>query len=83
MDSLIQQRLAFERDRTFGWLAVVFGALFFAWGAWMAWSGTPTYLFGAAACAVGIVLGVQRIRRSGRTREVFEREHGKHAGVRS
>lgn len=83
MDSLIQQRLAFERDRLFGWLTVALGTLFCAFGVWMTMSGRPWYAFGIAAFAVSIMLGVRRIRRADRTREAFERQHGKNAGVRN
>ncbi|MBD8465196.1 hypothetical protein IFU30_02845 [Plantibacter sp. CFBP 8798] len=83
MESLIQQRLAFERERTFGWVAVVLGTLLVAGSVWAAVNGMPIYWLGAVVWGVSTLLGVQRIRRSARTREAFERQHGKNAGVRT
>lgn len=83
MASLVQQRLAFERERFYGWVAVVLGVISAASSAWMIWAGVGT---GWPALIVGagwMIFGVYRIRRARRTRTAFEADHGPDAGVRA
>lgn len=74
MASLVQQRLAFERERFYGWVAVVLGVISAASSAWMIWAGVG---------AGWMIFGVYRLRRARRTRTAFEAEHGPDAGVRA
>ncbi|MBD8100813.1 hypothetical protein PlfCFBP13513_12020 [Plantibacter flavus] len=82
MDSLVQQRLAFERERTFGWVMITIGLLFVAGSVWFAAAGSPLSWAMAVFWTVWACFGIRRVATSRRTQQAFEREHGATAGVR-
>lgn len=82
MDSLVQQRLAFERDRTYGWVLIAIGLCFVAGSIWFAVAGNPLSWAMAVWWVVWACFGVRRVMRARRTQQAFEREHGATAGVR-
>lgn len=84
MGTLIQQRMAFERDRILGWTAVGGGAFFVIMSipaGWMAGNATSA-LLGTIAGLTALATGLVRVRRANLTRRAFEREHGPAAGLR-
>lgn len=84
MGSLIQQRLAFERKRLFGWVSVglgvvgILGSIYF-----FSTDGRSLYPLSTAVVAVFWgANGVLQLRRAARTKKMFEARHGADAGVR-
>lgn len=83
MASLAQQRLAFERERFYGWVAVVLGVISAATSVGLIWAGIGASWPALVIWAGWIAFGVYRIRRARRTRIAFEAEHGPDAGARA
>ncbi|OAN32079.1 hypothetical protein A4X17_16805 [Plantibacter sp. H53] len=82
MDSLVQQRLAFERERTVGWVMITVGLLFVVGSVWFAAAGAPLSWAMAVFWTVWACFGIRRVVASRRTQQAFEREHGATAGIR-
>lgn len=84
MESLIQQRLAFERKRLFGWVSIglaafgIIGSVFF-------FSSDGLSLYPLSTVVVALcwgINGVVQLRRAAHRKQVFETQHGADAGVR-
>jgi hypothetical protein len=83
MASLIQQRMAIDRQRIFGTLSIIVGGLFLTIAIvdLVTFRGAQVTGYLYLVLAVGsFVLGFTRRARSTRARRTFEAENGKDAG---
>lgn len=81
----MQQRLAFERKRLFGWFSVGLAVVGIGGAIWfLSMSGTSFQLLTTAVVAVCWgANGVLQLRRAAHTKRAFEAQHGVDAGVRA
>jgi uncharacterized membrane protein HdeD (DUF308 family) len=82
MESLVQQRLAFERERLTGWVLFAAGLLFAVGCVWLAFTGMTVSWAMAVFWVVWACFGIRRVMRARRRQRSFELEHGPTAGVR-
>lgn len=84
MESLIQQRLAFERKRLFGWVSVGLAVVGIGGAIWFfSTDGTSFQLLTIMVVAVSWgINGVLQLRRAAHMRRTFEAQHGVDAGIR-
>lgn len=83
MASLIQQRMAIDRQRTFARIYIVLGAFFFLAGPVqliVSKTSSPSGWFTLAIGAMWLILGLVQRGKSNKSRQEFEAEHGEHAG---
>ncbi|WP_053386895.1 hypothetical protein [Leucobacter japonicus] len=82
MPSLIQQRLAFEREHRYGWWMLVLAVLAGAFAIHRAALGPAWLWIGVLIWVALALLSLRRILRARRARRAFELEHGPDAGIR-
>ena len=82
MASLIQQRMAFERERFFGITLAVSGGIFVAVAFWNITRADALWypILMGILFSVIFVIGLVQVARSTRRLRRFEAEHGKDAG---
>ena len=79
--SVIQERIAIDRQRVVGIVLVCLGVLGTGLGLWSSVAGGPGVPVSAVVFAAWVVGGVVALRRSRQRRLALEREHGPGAGV--
>jgi hypothetical protein len=79
--SVIQRRIAIDRERVVGIVLVCLGAVGTGAGVWSSLAGGPGVPVSAVVFAAWVVGGVAALLRSRRRRLALEREHGPGAGV--
>ena len=79
--SVIQERIAIDRQRVVGIVLVCLGVLGTGLGVWSSVAGGPGVPVSAVVFAAWVVGGVVALRRSRQRRLALEREHGAGAGV--
>lgn len=81
--SLIQQRMALQRQRNFALYMIVFSAIMTAaWGFVVVLDPSGLYRWiSLAVFGIGVIIGVFELRKARRAIGEFEGRHGRHAGL--